>query len=125
MPNIQEKKVQDKLITLLLDGNYPLVAADACGIPRSTFIQWMKRGQEEEEGPYFEFFNRVQSSSAQVEIQMVKCLKEAAEENWKANLEFLQRRYPDRWGRLDKTRAQQSNAEKPTETKEDKTKVVG
>lgn len=97
---------------LIEHGNYANVAAQYCGISRTTFYSWLGRGakakkrlDEGEEVPvdeniYIVFLDTIEQARAKSEVYDNQVItKAAAGGSWKAALERLQRKYPLRWGR--------------------------
>lgn len=118
MASIHDTKAIDKLVERIREGNYLYVSANSVGIPSPTLTYWLRRGQEEEDGPYHDFYEKVQRANADIEVEMVSRLKQAAEDNWKANIEFLQRRFGDRWSRNDRARIAVEEDATPADVRE-------
>ncbi|MHB8533024.1 MAG: hypothetical protein ACYDC2_09920 [Solirubrobacteraceae bacterium] len=105
-------KLADKLVKLVEDGNYVLVAASACGIGRQTFYDWQKRGEKalalaldpepkpipESERPFAELAERLDTAAAKAEVDALAMVRKQSK-LWQASMTFLERRFPDRWGR--------------------------
>jgi transposase len=102
--------VAEKIIAYVEAGNYVLTAAAACGISRRSFYDWMKRGRAEldaleggaepepNEELFADFAARVEIATAAAEIAALKDVRSATE-RWQAAMTYLERRFPDRWGR--------------------------
>lgn len=78
-------------------------AAGAAGIDRSTFENWMKRGEEATETGkdkiYFYFFRACQAAKAAARKKFTLVISKAASEgDWRAALEYLKRHDPENWG---------------------------
>lgn len=114
-PTTLTLEVSERIIALIVDGNYVLTAAAACGISRRSFYDWMERGRAELdaleksdiEQPYepkhveqlfADFAARVEVATAQSEINALKDVR-AQGERWQAAMTYLERRFPNRWGR--------------------------
>jgi len=81
-------------------GNYIETAAELAGVTNVTFYNWMKRGRQTQSGKYFEFLNAIKKAEARAEVMRVSRIAKAGQEgNWQADAWYLERRYPDRWGR--------------------------
>lgn len=99
-----------KILKLIESGNYILTSAAACGISRRIYYDWINRGRAEldaiekgadaqrDEELYADFAARVEVAAAQSEIAAVKDVR-AQTERWQAAMTYLERRFPDRWGR--------------------------
>jgi len=94
-------EVQQKLIEAIKEGNYYEAACAYAGISYQTFLNWLERGKREKSGKFFEFFEAVTRAEAEAERKIVKMWIEAIPEDWRAARDFLERRYPDRWGKKD------------------------
>jgi hypothetical protein len=79
-------------------GNYQRTAMQLAGISESAFYQWLEWGREGRE-PYKEFAEAIEKAQAQAEARNVAIIETAARETWQAAAWWLERRYPDRWGR--------------------------
>ena len=95
-------EVQQRIVDALRDGNYREAAVACAGIDYKTFCNWMRRGQQEKAGRYFQFFRAVQQAEHEAEREMVARWKAHMPESWQAIRDFLERRFPDRWGRRDR-----------------------
>jgi hypothetical protein len=110
-------EVHDSIVKLIESGNYIEVACQACGISTPTYYNWLKRGEDGEE-PFLSFFNAVRDAEAIAETRMVETINEAATKNkdWKAAMEYLGRKKPDRWARKDRVE-HSGNEENPIKVK--------
>jgi hypothetical protein len=93
-------------------GNYANVAAAAAGIHRSTYFAWMSRGEAAseaiargdpvgaEEEPFADFHSRVRQAEAEAEMAAVASVREA-KGGWQAHMTYLERRFHERWRRMD------------------------
>jgi transposase len=96
-------EVQEKILRYLRLGSYVETAAAAAGIARDTFYDWMKRGAKGEK-PYKAFAEAVDQVMAESEARDLAIILKAAEKNWTAAAWRLERRFPDRYGRHDRTK---------------------
>jgi len=110
---LDDKNIYDRLIDLVLSGNYYCVACAACDIAYQTFNLWMQEGKRlakdylnnEDKIPkskrkFFEFFYAIKKAEALVETDIVSKL--LSDKDWKAQMTYLERKYPDRWGRTER-----------------------
>ncbi|HZU76708.1 MAG TPA: hypothetical protein VFA70_08085 [Dehalococcoidia bacterium] len=79
-------------------GNYMVVAARLAGISESTLYEWLERGRAGR-APYAEFAREVERARAEAEARMLLVVQTAARLHWQAAAWFLERAFPDRWGR--------------------------
>lgn len=102
----------DGIVGLVHEGNYADTAAASLGVPKSTFRQWMDRGETQwvqertddydPEGMCAELYDAVTTAEAAWEIAVVADLEHKIERNssvWSARMTQLERRDPARWGR--------------------------
>lgn len=112
-PRLLDKKMHDRLVRLVATGNYYCVACAACDISYQAFNLWMQEGKQlakeylnnEDKIPkskrkFFEFFYAIKKAEAYVETNVVA--KILIDEDWKAQMTYLERKYPDRWGRVER-----------------------
>lgn len=97
-------EVQEKIVTALRAGNYQETAALYAGITAATFYDWMNRGKNEPESIYAEFLDAVEKAKADAEVRDVVLIdRAAADGNWQAAAWKLERKFPQRWGRVNRT----------------------
>lgn len=100
----------DAIVRHLRRGNYREVAARAVGVSERTFHAWMKRGRDnadavergqEELDDFGLFYCEVIRAEAEAETRICDGVIDLAGRLGKPEvlLKFLERRYPDRWGR--------------------------
>lgn len=100
-------ETKERLVRAIQQGNYYEPACKYAGITYSAFRQWMKKG-EAGEPKYAQFFEDIKKAEAAAEIRMIQEWQRQAPEDWKAIATFLERRYPDRWGKKDRIAAEHS-----------------
>lgn len=94
--------LQQKLVQALRAGNYIETACEYAAIHPDTYYEWMKRGESDAPSNqiYREFRRAVKEARAAAEIECVARIRMAGSKgNVKADMWFLERSYPDRWGR--------------------------
>jgi len=101
VPHKITPELVDQLVALLKAGNYVSTAAQAVGISRPLFYQWLKRGESDApaDAEYVELRKRVEHARAEAEARNVALIANSARENWQAAAWLLERQHPDRWGR--------------------------
>lgn len=62
----------------------------------------MKRGESSQKGTYFEFFESVKKAEAQAVARNVAVIQSAAKDSWQAAAWWLERKYPQEWGKKDR-----------------------
>ena len=95
-------EVQEKIVSAIRAGNYAMIAAEYAGICEGTFYGWLKRGREEGQGIYFEFLKAVKEAEREAEVRAVAHVQKHMTGNWTAAMTYLERKFPQRWGRRDR-----------------------
>lgn len=90
------------IIEAIAEGNTRAVAAACAGVDVSTFYRWMAEGEEALTGQRREFFEAVKKAEADAIAAMVAIIRKAAPTSWQAAAWWLERKYPDEWGRKDR-----------------------
>jgi transposase len=108
-PSKLTPELQKKLVDAIKAGNYFETACGFCGIDYSTFRKWMVKGEKAKSGVYFDFFHAIKKAEAQAEYRMVALWQQAIPEDWRSAKDFLERRYPERWGRKEQLKADVKN----------------
>jgi len=97
-------ELQTKIVAFIRAGGYVETAAAAAGINKSTFYDWLKRGAAQKAGPYREFSDAVEKAAAESEMADVARINKAAQDGvWQAAAWRLERKFPERWGRKERT----------------------
>ena len=91
-------ELQAKICTLVRAGNYFSIVCRASGISMDTLTRWRKRGAAGED-PFREFLEALQKAEDDHEIAAVAAIHLAGAKDWRAHLEILSRRRPERWSR--------------------------
>lgn len=90
----------NKIIKAIKEGSPHETAAHFAGISTSTFYGWMEKGANAKSGLHLEFYEKVKQAEAHAEAERVRRINKAGREgDWKADAWYLERRYPDKWGR--------------------------
>lgn len=89
-----------KIIKAIKEGSPHETAAASAGIAPSTFYDWLAKGEQYETGVYREFAEKIRQAEAIAESERIRRINKAGKEgDWKADAWYLERRYPDKWGR--------------------------
>jgi len=59
----------------------------------------MQKGEVAKSGKFREFFEAITRAEYEAEVRMVALWQKHMPEDYRAIRDFLERRYPDRWGR--------------------------
>ena len=95
-------EVQEKIVSAIRAGNYASVAAEYAGISESTFYSWLRRGREAKSGRFPEFLQAVKRAEKEAEVRAVAIIQKHMDNNWQAAMTYLERKFPQRWGRRDR-----------------------
>jgi transposase-like protein len=107
-PSKLTPEVKEKLINAIKMGNYYEAACAYAGIEYSTFRKWMIKGEKSKNGEFFEFFKAIKQAEAEAEARIVALWQKQIPDNWQAARDFLERRYPDRWGKRERVQMEHS-----------------
>ena len=93
-------EAQTKIVNAIAAGNYLDAAAQYGGVTYDTLNDWMNKGKDGKAPNYVQFYHAVKKAEADAEILRVARINKAGQEgNWQADAWYLERRYPDKWGR--------------------------
>jgi len=102
--------VRARIISAIRNGNTYDAAANYGGVTYSIYREWMKRGEDEGVGDFFDFFEAVKKAEAEAEVESVALIRRSAKEGqWQAAAWFLERRKPSEWGRRDRHEVSQTS----------------
>lgn len=101
-PSKLTPEVVKRLTEAIRDGNYYEAACGYAGITYTTFRNWMIKGENAKSGKYREFFEAIMQAECEAEVRMVAQWQQHMPEDYRAIRDFLERRFPERWGRKDK-----------------------
>lgn len=108
-----EEAVVQRLVDLLKAGNYIDVALTAAGVGKSTFYDWLERGNPEgtkkDDAAFRDFRQRIDQARAEGEARNVAIIAKAASTDWKAAAWILERQHPERWARTTQRPVAESN----------------
>lgn len=99
----KDKDLIDDICKVIRSGNYIKTACLYVDIDETTFYRYMKLGEqdmkEEKDTVYSKFYKSVKKARAVAETRNVAVINKASKENWQASAWWLERSFPDRWGR--------------------------
>ena len=107
-PTKLTKERQERIASIIEQGGSIREACGRAGIHRETFGNWMKRGQEQSEGVFAEFFDRLTRARGEGEGTYRQALMQIAiqSDDTATLMAMLKQRYPESWG--DVNRGEQS-----------------
>ncbi len=93
----------DKLCALVQAGNYIKTACLATGIAENTFYHWRRIAENAKHPNRLQryFLQSLTRAEAMSEARHVQRLFDAANADWRASAHYLERKYPEKWGRRD------------------------
>ncbi len=95
--------VQQQILSALTAGNYAKIAAGYAGVGESTYYEWKERGEQDKAAgrrtPFAEFAESVKKAENDAEVRAVSLIHQAMPGDWQAAMTYLERKFPERWGR--------------------------
>ena len=93
-----------KLYKIIEAGNYAIHACQAVGISNTSYYDWLKQGEldssNSEETIFSSFFDAIKQAEGKAIVFHMDCIHKAGGEgNWQASMTWLERRFPDLFGR--------------------------
>lgn len=101
-PTKLTKDVEEMIVSAIRVGNYAVVAAQAAGVTESTFYRWLDRGEKQQRGKYCEFRESIKRAEAEAQVYAVAIVRRQMPESWQAAMTYLERKFPQMWGRRDR-----------------------
>lgn len=92
-------EIQNKIVNLIKAGNYVSTSCQVAGISAGTYYLWLKKGMENKNKAYRDFYKAVKIADAESEVYYLKYIKKAAIKNWQAAAWMLERKWPAKYGR--------------------------
>lgn len=103
-PTKLTQEVHDKIVTAIRAGNYIETAAAYGGIAKQTLYDWLKRGEADPGSAYGKFLDAVERAKADAEVRDLYLIDQAAQDgSWQAAAWKLERKFPQKWGRVNRT----------------------
>lgn len=85
-------------------GNYIETAAAWAGISKDTLYNWLKKGARSRRGKFRAFAEAMEKAQAEAEMRDIQTIGQAAlSGNWQASAWRLERKFPKKWGRVDRS----------------------
>jgi hypothetical protein len=105
-PSKLTPEVRERIVQAILAGNYFETACQFAGVATATGYEWLARGEGRDQRrprnrEFAEFAEAVGQAEAQAEVHTVALIRQGLPDNPRLALDFLARRYPDRWGGRD------------------------
>src|SRR5690606_32113656 len=95
----------ERLLTAVRGGNYLHTAAQFAGIHYSTLRRWINLADDPNAPPeYRQFKEELERARAAAEVSALMRIQKAASDGaWQAAAWYLERSWPERWGRRDRS----------------------
>lgn len=123
-PTVLTGELADRIVGLVLEGNYLKTAAEAVGVPEKTVYRWLERADDLEaaalehaEGEsvdvdvyehvdpsrwvYLDFRQSIKAAQAYAETELLRMVRYPGFGPWQAAMTILERRKPAHWRRRD------------------------
>lgn len=111
-------EIQAAIVDAIRRGNYIETAATIAGITKDTLYKWIKRGNACKSGAFKDFSDAIKKAIAESEDHDITVINSAAAMYWQAAAWRLERKFPDRWGRRDRTNPDSTLLSNPVKTPE-------
>ena len=95
-------EVQTTIVNALAAGVYLETAASAAGVSRDTLNEWLRNGARCKAGVQKGFSDAVKKALAASELRHAATISLASQSQWQAAAWILERRWPQRWGRVER-----------------------
>jgi hypothetical protein len=95
----------DNICSYIRAGNYQKVAAAICGIKERTFYNWIEKASKRKRPSAVQLHLLQSLAEAEAMFEGLHVQRIFNSKDPRVSLEMLARRFPDRWGTVQKTRA--------------------
>jgi len=109
-PVIVDPVVREAIVEKIRQGNYIRTAAAYAGISYNALMGALAKGRDGKDLLYYNFWNEVQQAEAEAEVNRLEQVSEHAKEDWRAGMEILARRWPERWAKREHHRHEVSGS---------------
>lgn len=89
-PTKYTPEVVNKIVKTIEAGNYAVVAAKCAGIAEDTFYDWLKN-----KPGFSELVKKAESGAERESVDKIR----SCQKGWQAHAWWLERKFPERWGR--------------------------
>lgn len=104
----------EKMIPAIEVGNYIETVCQAHGISRNTYYLWLKKGESAKAKTIYRYFyDMVKDAEARAEQKLIEEWREKLKESPTNYKDFLERRYPERWGKKETVKVEGGDKDKP------------
>ncbi len=96
------KELIKEAYKLVVAGNYDKDVYPILGIEKTTWYRWLSEGERSKSGLKREFWDTIKRAEKEAVARNVALIQRAAQEgNWQAAAWWLERKYPEQWGKRD------------------------
>ncbi len=99
-PTKRTPEVEAKIIEAIRGGNYIETAVRYAGVSLSAFYEW--------QAEFVDFAEAIKRARAEAETRNVTIIQQAARTQWQAGAWWLERSFPDRFGRRERLEVSQA-----------------
>lgn len=94
------KEREEKIAQAIENGRSMTAAARMAGVSRNTVYSWLEKGEDQEEGLYADFHDRIRRARGNGEDWYFSLAMQMAKENGDHRFiaSLMKQRYPDSWG---------------------------
>ncbi|MFC2059005.1 hypothetical protein ACFLTS_05145 [Chloroflexota bacterium] len=105
-PSKLTPKLMKSICGFIRNGNYVSTSCQAVGIHPQTYRNWLQQGDNDIMAGigsiHADFVQAIGKAEAEDEIRRVANISKAGETNWVADMTFLERKNPEKWGRKER-----------------------
>ena len=89
---------RETILAVIATGATVEAAAGAAGCSRRSISRWRRRGEQDDATPEeIDFYQRYRQAEGRAEMEALRAISAAADEDWRAAAWFLTHRFPERW----------------------------
>ena len=89
---------RETILAAIATGATVEAAAGAAGCSRRSISRWRRRGEQDDATPEeLDFYQRYRQAEGRAEMEALRVISAAADEDWRAAAWFLTHRFPERW----------------------------
>lgn len=119
-PSKFDIETKTRLTNAIKEGHTLKAACAFAGIDFSTFRRWMVRGEKLHKAEYCEFCETIKKAEELAKVALVEQWKKHFADSWQAIATYMERRWPEEYGRKNRMSIQPSEQVKTDELPIDK-----
>jgi len=94
-----DDETQEIIFNAIRDGLTQKDAATLAGVHEDTFGNWARKGQQAKSGKYHRFFRGLTHAYTEGKAELVRGIRSAGKQDWRAQAWLLERRHPSEYGK--------------------------